>query len=283
MHGVSGLQVQTAMAEARSAGRSKETLANGHASSSAAHSGPPQAAAGAKSSGASPLLAEGTETALLYVRFRAAAEPGLKGRLVLTSMRLPGLHALPVVLAQFSGSVMYHQVDIGSCTGIPCKLQGIISGYSRHASGKRSAWGRASLGSAGLLAGVAARAQRREYMQLLSDCQRLYCEARLALVADVVAMRMAEYMREPLPSLTRSGCSYLMQVWPRMLVLHSNSAQAVSVCRPAEHVMSLQWVLSLKSSRLQHYTASSGGAGRSWILCPGFSPSSAASGSGPRQ
>ena len=82
------MQVQTAMAEARSAGRSRETLANGHASASSAHSGPPQAAAGgAKSSGAPPLLAEGTETALLYVRFRAAAEPGLKGRRVLTNVR----------------------------------------------------------------------------------------------------------------------------------------------------------------------------------------------------
>ena len=87
------------MAEARSAARSKETLANGHASSSSAHSGLPQAAAGAKSSGAPPLLAEGTETALLYVRFRAAAEPGLKGRLVLTNVRLPSMHALPVILA----------------------------------------------------------------------------------------------------------------------------------------------------------------------------------------
>ncbi len=64
---------------------------------------------------------------------------------------------------------------------------------------------------AGLLAGVAARAQRREYMQLLADCQRGYCEVRLLLVADVVGARMAEYSREPLPSLTRSGCSYLMQ------------------------------------------------------------------------
>ena len=65
---------------------------------------------------------------------------------------------------------------------------------------------------AGLLAGVAAKGQRREHMQLLADCQRVYCEARLMLVADVVAARMAEYCREPLPSLTRSGCSYLMQV-----------------------------------------------------------------------
>jgi len=64
----------------------------------------------------------------------------------------------------------------------------------------------------GLLAGVAAKGQRREHMQLLADCQRVYCDARLMLVADVVAARMAEYCREPLPSLTRSGCSYLMQV-----------------------------------------------------------------------
>ena len=115
-------------------------------------------------------------------------------------------------------------MDMGSYTGLPYKLQGLVSGYGKHASGKRSARGRASIGSAGLMAGVAARAQRREYMQLLSDCQRLYCEARLALVADVVAMRMAEYMREPLPSLTRCGCSYLMQVWPKIFALHSTLA-----------------------------------------------------------
>lgn len=69
-----------------------------------------------------------------------------------------------------------------------------------------------ALQRAGLLAGVAAKGQRREHMQLLADCQRVYCDARLMLVADVVAARMAEYCREPLPSLTRSGCSYLMQV-----------------------------------------------------------------------
>ena len=106
MKGIAGLQVQAAMAEARSAARSKEALANGHASSSFAQSGPPQATAGPKGSGAPPLLAEGTETALLYVRFRAAAEPGLKGRLVLTDAKQPSLHALPVVHAQLSESVM---------------------------------------------------------------------------------------------------------------------------------------------------------------------------------
>ena len=104
-----------------------------------------------------------------------------------------------------------------------------------------------------MLAGVAARAQRREYMQLLSDCQRLYCEARLALVADVVAARMAEYMREPLPSLTRGGCSYLMQVRRVVLLLHCKLA---STNRPR-------------------------GAAELCVLCSGCCPSSAAAPSGP--
>lgn len=64
----------------------------------------------------------------------------------------------------------------------------------------------------GLLAGVAARAKRPEYAQLLADCQRLYCEVRLGLVSEIVTERIADFAREPLPSLTRSGCSYLMQV-----------------------------------------------------------------------
>eukprot|EP00884_Botryococcus_braunii_P022753 jgi/Botrbrau1/9161/Bobra.160_3s0033.1 len=106
-------------------------------------SGGPPLPNGAASNGVSgPLLAEGSEAALLYVRFRAAAEPSLKG----------------------------------------------------------------------LLAGVGARAQRPEYAQLLTDCQRVYCETRLSLVSTVVAERVAEYTRDALPSLTRNGCSYLMQV-----------------------------------------------------------------------
>ena len=64
----------------------------------------------------------------------------------------------------------------------------------------------------GLLAGIAVRAKRPEYAQLLTDCQRVYCEVRLGLVAAITAERVAEYARDPLPSLTRSGCSYLMQV-----------------------------------------------------------------------
>ena len=66
--------------------------------------------------------------------------------------------------------------------------------------------------SAGLLAGVAARAARPEYGVLLADCVRAYHDARLGLVRDITAQRIASYAHEPLPSLTRSGCSYLMQV-----------------------------------------------------------------------
>ncbi|KAK9909756.1 hypothetical protein WJX75_006999 [Coccomyxa subellipsoidea] len=129
-------QVQAAIAEAKasSSGRRKaEGNGGAPASNGLVRSG---------SGNAKVPLAEGAETALLYVRFRAAAEPGLKG----------------------------------------------------------------------LLAGVAARAKRPEYAQLLTDCQRVYCEVRLGLVAEITAERVAEYAREPLPSLTRSGCSYLMQV-----------------------------------------------------------------------
>ena len=75
----------------------------------------------------------------------------------------------------------------------------------------------------GLLAGVALRAKRPEYAQLLADCQRVYCEVRLGLVAEITADRIAEYAREPLPSLTRSGCSYLMQVSAPVRVITSSS------------------------------------------------------------
>ncbi|CAI6000927.1 unnamed protein product [Closterium sp. NIES-65] len=57
------------------------------------------------------------------------------------------------------------------------------------------------------------RASRREYSQLLSDCHTIYCEQRLALVQPVVQQRITEFARrETLPTLTRSGCAYLMQV-----------------------------------------------------------------------
>ncbi|KAI3667095.1 hypothetical protein L6452_42140 [Arctium lappa] len=57
------------------------------------------------------------------------------------------------------------------------------------------------------------RSSRKEYAQILSECHRIYCEQRLSLVKGIVSQRISEYSRkETLPSLTRSGCAYLMQV-----------------------------------------------------------------------
>lgn len=62
----------------------RDARAHGGARRGPSEPGTPSAAAMANGSGGgaaagAPLLAEGAETALLYVRFRAAAEPGLKG------------------------------------------------------------------------------------------------------------------------------------------------------------------------------------------------------------
>ncbi|KAL4572030.1 hypothetical protein LXL04_018798 [Taraxacum kok-saghyz] len=57
------------------------------------------------------------------------------------------------------------------------------------------------------------RSSRKEYVQILSECHRIYCEQRLSLVKGIVSQRITEYSKkETLPSLTRSGCAYLMQV-----------------------------------------------------------------------
>ncbi|XP_043696774.1 conserved oligomeric Golgi complex subunit 3 isoform X2 [Telopea speciosissima] len=64
-----------------------------------------------------------------------------------------------------------------------------------------------------LLEEIESRSSRKEYAQLLSECHRLYCEQRLSLVKGIVHQRISEFAKkEALPSLTRSGCAYLMQV-----------------------------------------------------------------------
>ncbi|KAJ4968835.1 hypothetical protein NE237_015536 [Protea cynaroides] len=64
-----------------------------------------------------------------------------------------------------------------------------------------------------LLEEIESRSSRKEYAQLLAECHRLYCEQRLSLVRGIVHQRISEYAKkEALPSLTRSGCAYLMQV-----------------------------------------------------------------------
>ncbi|KAM3762375.1 hypothetical protein ACB098_01G340100 [Castanea mollissima] len=60
---------------------------------------------------------------------------------------------------------------------------------------------------------IESRSSRKEYVQLLAECHKLYCEQRLSLVRGIVHQRISEFAKkESLPSLTRSGCAYLMQV-----------------------------------------------------------------------
>lgn len=63
----------------------------------------------------------------------------------------------------------------------------------------------------------------------MGDCQRLYCEVRLQLVAGVVQARFQAYSREPPPALTRKGWAALMQARRprpcRTFVLHSSVMQ----------------------------------------------------------
>ncbi|KAM7275531.1 hypothetical protein ACFE04_017397 [Oxalis oulophora] len=60
---------------------------------------------------------------------------------------------------------------------------------------------------------IESRSSRKEYVQMLAECHRLYCEQRLSLVKGIVQQRISEFAKkEALPSLTRSGCAYLMQV-----------------------------------------------------------------------
>ncbi|KAK3041135.1 hypothetical protein RJ639_027587 [Escallonia herrerae] len=60
---------------------------------------------------------------------------------------------------------------------------------------------------------IESRSQRKEYVHILGDCHKLYCEQRLSLVRGIVHRRISEYAKkEALPSLTRSGCAYMIQV-----------------------------------------------------------------------
>ncbi|CAA0836916.1 sec34-like family protein [Striga hermonthica] len=60
---------------------------------------------------------------------------------------------------------------------------------------------------------IESRKPRKEYVQILAESHKLYCEQRLSLVRGIVHQRISEFAKkEALPSLTRSGCAYLMQV-----------------------------------------------------------------------
>ncbi|GLT74223.1 hypothetical protein SLA2020_460310 [Shorea laevis] len=60
---------------------------------------------------------------------------------------------------------------------------------------------------------IESRSSRKEYVNILSECHKLYCEQRLSLIKGIVHQRISEFAKkEGLSSLTRSGCAYLMQV-----------------------------------------------------------------------
>ncbi|KAH7331555.1 hypothetical protein KP509_20G040200 [Ceratopteris richardii] len=64
-----------------------------------------------------------------------------------------------------------------------------------------------------LMEEIESRKSKAEYAQILADCHSLYCEQRLILVRQVVRQRISDYSKsEPLASLMRQGCAYLMQV-----------------------------------------------------------------------
>ncbi|XP_023539647.1 conserved oligomeric Golgi complex subunit 3 [Cucurbita pepo subsp. pepo] len=60
---------------------------------------------------------------------------------------------------------------------------------------------------------IESRSTRKDYIEILAECHRLYCEQRFSLIKNIVHQRISEFAKkEALPSLTRSGCAYLMQV-----------------------------------------------------------------------
>ncbi|MED6147601.1 Golgi transport complex subunit 3 [Stylosanthes scabra] len=64
-----------------------------------------------------------------------------------------------------------------------------------------------------LLEEIESRSSRKEYGQMLAECHKLYCEQRLSLIRSIVHRRISEFSKkESLPSLTRSGCAYILQV-----------------------------------------------------------------------
>ncbi|KAL8253321.1 hypothetical protein R6Q59_037014 [Mikania micrantha] len=64
-----------------------------------------------------------------------------------------------------------------------------------------------------ILEEIERRSSRKEYVQLLTECHKIYCEQRLSLVKGIVSERISEFSKkESLPSITRSGCAYLMEV-----------------------------------------------------------------------
>jgi hypothetical protein len=157
-------------------------------------------AASAAQGAAMPVLPEGAEVSLLYVRFRAAAEPQLKGgdcpppphhtacsfsyQGRLTSPFLP---TLPHVSSHESPPPFNSLPPSSSLAPPPPKPAGLFSELEQ-------------------------RSQRAEYARLLEECRALYCQTRQQVVQPFVGQRVAALADAPLPQLLRAGCDQLARL-----------------------------------------------------------------------
>lgn len=107
------------------------------------------------------------------------------------------LATLPVASMQAGSNCKGVGINVGHVTSISCRVPGA-----------QPLWL-----PAGLLKGIEGRAElAAEYAQLLADCQQIYCDTRLLLVVPVVQQHILDSSAEPLPTLMRQGCAYLIQV-----------------------------------------------------------------------
>ncbi|CAJ1940598.1 unnamed protein product [Sphenostylis stenocarpa] len=83
-----------------------------------------------------------------------------------------------------------------------------------------------------LLEEIESRSSRKEYDQILAECHKLYCEQRLSLIRGIVQRRISEFAKkESLPSLTRSGCAYLIQTAKSGNTQSRSKMQKLGVCQ----------------------------------------------------
>jgi hypothetical protein len=185
-----------------------------------------------------PVLAEGADVSLLYVRFRAAAEPSLKGGRRRQAAAPPTsthththTHPPPRPRRACAGACS------GAGTGITALRLTPAAGAARSTAGLAGHAGpplkhcapdlrrpspRPHLPTshaqpllplpAGLFKELESRSQRSEYRRLLAECQAVYSQARLQLVAPFVQQRVASLAPQPVPVLMRSGYEYLLRV-----------------------------------------------------------------------
>lgn len=219
-------QVQAAIQQSTAAASAGNGGANGSSSSSlalASASGPASASNGGRASGSNgslagagsgglagggggqgqvPQLAEGADVPLLYVRFRAAAEPQLKGLLREVELRAgrPEYSRLQVM----GGAVRGRGRD-GSATG---PSVGSAAGEGAGGGGAGARWWSSTGGQRVPLAFFRPHSPPPQ-----ADCHQMYGAARLQLVGPYVQQRLQQYATaQPLPVFTRNGCEHLIRV-----------------------------------------------------------------------